>query len=122
MIIVLNIFGQYFDTKQQCSLINKELFENYIVYLREKTNANGNTVNSYLRGVRAMLNYFMELGYVQPFKIRLPKVDEEIKQGYSEYEIRILLDKPKRKRFTEIRNWAIINYLIRYGEQSIYRM
>lgn len=116
MIAVSSIFGRYFDTKQKCSLIDKSVFEGYILYLRSQTNANGNTINSYLRGVRAMLNYFMELGYIAPFKIRLPKVDEEIKQCYSENEIRLLLEKPKDNSFIKLRNWAVVNYLMRNRE------
>lgn len=122
MTIVLNIFGNYFDTSESCALISKDVFENYIVYLKRQTHASDNTINSYLRGVRAMLNYFMELGYVEPFKIRLPKVDKVIKQGYSDREITLLLERPKLRTFTAIRNWAVVNYLMRNWKQDIYCM
>lgn len=122
MTIALNIFGNYFDTSESCALISKDVFENYIVYLKRQTHASDNTINSYLRGVRAMLNYFMELGYVEPFKIRLPKVDKVIKQGYSDREITLLLERPKLRTFTAIRNWAVVNYLMRNWKQNIYCM
>lgn len=115
-------FTNFFNEKKNCNLITKDTFQDYIIYLQQKTNANENTINSYLRGLRAMLNYFMELGYVEPFSIKLPKVEQKIKVGFTDRELEILLKKPDVKKcsFTELRNCAIENYLLRYWKQAFY--
>lgn len=115
-------FTNFFHEKKNCNLITKDTFQDYIIYLQQQTNANENTINSYLRGLRAMLNYFMELGYVEPFLIKLPKVEQKIKVGFTDRELEILLKKPDVKKcsFTELRNWAIENYLLRYWKQAFY--
>jgi len=55
-----------------------------------------------------------ERGYVEKFKIELPKVEKKIRETYTASEIEKLLVKPnlKKCRFSEYRNWVIINYLL----------
>lgn len=111
-------FGNFFPIENNCSLIQKETYQEYILYLKDHTTANENTVNSYLRGLRTMLHYFMELGYIESFKIQLPKVEQTIKKGYTDQELERLLKKPDIKKcsFAEYRNWVIENYLLRNRE------
>ncbi len=117
-------FTNFFNEKNNCNLITKDTYQDYIIYLREQTTANENTINSYLRGLRAMLNYFMELGYIEPFKIKLLKVEEKIKAGFTDRELEILLKKPDIKKcsFVELRSWAVENYLLRYWKQAFHSM
>ena len=44
-------FTNFFNEKKNCNLITKDTFQDYIIYLQQKTNANENTINSYLRGL-----------------------------------------------------------------------
>jgi len=45
-------------------------------------------------------------------EIKLMKEDEEIKEPYTETELKKLLKKPISNRWAEWRSWAIINYFI----------
>ncbi|MCL2123482.1 MAG: phage integrase SAM-like domain-containing protein [Desulfovibrionaceae bacterium] len=77
-------FTEYFDASQPCSSITKDIFHGYIEYLDNNGNANTVTTNTYLRGVRALLYYFMEEGYTRQFKVELLKQKKTIKEPYSE--------------------------------------
>jgi len=112
------IFCQFHDPAHECSTITQKVIERYIEFLQNKDIVDV-TINSYLRGLRAILYYFMELGYLQEFSIKLIRFDKKIKETYSNEELDILLKKPNLKTcaFAEFRNWVMINYLLGTGNR-----
>jgi integrase/recombinase XerD len=119
MMIVSNISGHYYETSKNCSTLNLDTIIGYITFLKDK-DINVITINSYLRGIRAVINYFIELGYTMPFKITLLKTEKVIKQTYTDAEIKLLLRKPdvSKCNFAEYRNWVIVNYLLATGNRA----
>jgi len=118
--IVLNIFGEFFDENNSCNIIDSNTIIEYINFLKTaKPNANFVTINSYLRGIRAILYYCMELGYLSNFKIQLLKTEKKIKITYTDCELALLLKKPNMNSctFTEYRNWVVTNYLLATGNR-----
>ena len=107
-------FKKYFNPEQPCAMITKDTFYNYIEYLENNTNANTVTINTYLRGVRAIFYYFMQEGYTKQFKVEMLKQKKTIKETYSEADLERLLKKPDLKKcnFSEYRSWVMVNYLI----------
>jgi len=104
-----------------CSDISEDTFYNYIEYIHEnKPDLRPATQRSYLTGVRAILYYGIKKGYIESFGVQLPKMDEVIKQTYTDHEIMLLLKKPDMKKsdFTEYRNWVLINYMIGTGNRA----
>lgn len=55
---------------------------------------------------------------MKPIQPKSMKVDEEIKEPYTEAELRKLLKKPSSNRWTEWRTWAAINFLISTGNRA----
>jgi len=111
-------FGEYYDVSLACNTVNMEVFHGYIQHLQKKT-IKPITINSYLRGMRVILYYGMELGYIRDFKISLIKADKEIKETYTDRELEILLERPDvgKCSFAEYRTWVIINYLLGTGNR-----
>ena len=112
-------FSEYFDASQPCAIICKDTFYEYIEYLEKNRNANTVTINTYLRGIRALFYYFMEEGYTKQFKVELLKQKKTIKETYSEADLERLLKKPDMKKtlFSEYRSWVMTNYLIATGNR-----
>ena len=90
----IDIFRGFYDCDKPCKTISEPLIFEYTAFLRKK-NINGTTVNTYLRGVRAMCYYFMKMGYVDRFSITLIKTQKNIKETYTDTELSVLLKKPK---------------------------
>ena len=113
------IFGMFHNTAQPCESVTKETIYKYIEYLQNKGTVNDVTINSYLRGLRVIFYFFMELGYMPKFKISLIKCDKELKETYTTEELERLLKKPdvKKTGFAEYRNWVIVNYLLATGNR-----
>lgn len=96
--------------------ITSKVVDNYVLYLRGQ-DLTDISVNTYLRGLRVVMYYFMELGYIEEFKITIHKAQKKIKETYTDREIEILLEKPDVKKcdFVEYRTWVIVNFLLGTG-------
>lgn len=112
-------FFEYIDKKTPINLITSDKVDDYILFLREETNANDITINSYLRSLRAFLYYCMECNYVPQFKIQLPKAEKKIKETYSDKELKRLLERPDTKNctFSTYKTWVFENYLLGTGNR-----
>ena len=90
----------------------------YIAFCKAIGN-NEITINTKLRHIRAIYNFFAERGYCRPIKIKLLKTTKTIKDTYTDAELRILLKRPNIKdvSFDDYRNWVIVNYLIATGNR-----
>lgn len=123
----INIFGIFISFVGEdflCKDINSDVVEKYIAYLRTKPKRSSDknkieylssvSVASYIRHLRAVLNKFMERGYTEPFKVKIPVYDKDVKDVYTPEELERLLRKPNLKKcsFSEYRNWVITNYLL----------
>jgi integrase/recombinase XerD len=107
-------FHRWFDGNFED--INPTTIILYIEFLQEK-NISIASVNTALRILRVILNYWYEQGYCHSIKVKLLKADETIKDTYTDTEISKLLKKPdiKKAGFTEFRTWVIINFLLGTG-------
>lgn len=97
--------------------INGDIVDDFIIWVRKAHNANDISVNSYLRTVRAFTYFCMDNGYLQHFKVCIPKATKKVKETYSDAELAILLKKPNMKmcNFTEYKTWVFENFLLGTG-------
>lgn len=119
MIAFINTFGNFFNTKQPCRLIDKTVYENFVIYLQQETQANDQTIFTYCTHIRAIFNYFMNNGYIEPFEIKMPKKTKKVKETYTDRELQLLLRKPNLKtcNFAEYRSWVLTNFLLGTGQR-----
>lgn len=77
------------------------------------------TVNTNVMAIRAILYYFMRLGYMDEFHVVEHKRNHKPIETYTDAELKILLTKPdmKKCRFSEYRNWVIYNFLLATGSR-----
>ena len=76
------------------------------------------SLNTRIRGLRVFFKFCAEREYMQPIEAKLMKEDTEIKEPYTEAELRRLLKKPRSNRWTEWRSWALVNYLVATGNRA----
>lgn len=101
------------------SSITENTVDEYILYLREKTQLKDVSINSYLRSLRAFLYYCMDCNYIQKFKVKLTKADKKIKETYTDEELERLLQEPDTDTcsFSEYKTWTFENYLLGTGNR-----
>lgn len=80
------------------------------------------SINHYLREVRAFLYWCMneDRQYITPsFKIKMVEAQEEQLKLFSDDELALLLEKPKKNdTFAEWRTWAIVNWVLGTGNRA----
>lgn len=100
------------------SSFTKNIYFDYMAYLKTKP-ITSVSVNTCLRGIRAILYFAMDEGFIPQFKVSLAKQEKKIKETYNDTELSCLLKKPNTKAcsFAEFRNWVTINYLLGTGNR-----
>lgn len=114
----IGYFSNYLtENKISFSDITSDTIKQYITYLQANTSRNTTSINTLLRHVKTFLNYCYEQGYIAQVKIRSLKVDSNIKNIYTDTDIKKLLVKPNLNNcgYAELRSWAIINLLVSTG-------
>lgn len=97
-------------------ILESEAFQaDYIDYLRTICKVNDQTIKSYLRGYRVLAYFAMEQGYINRRNIVIPDTEAPIKNCYTDAELTRLLAPPDKDKFTEYRDWVIVNFLIATG-------
>jgi len=113
-------FLEFFGEGRRCAEVNSGTIIEYLGYLREeKPEAAEKTIQTYIKGLRAIFYYFMENEWVEEFKIILPRAEETIKEVYTDYEVQQLIKKPNLKtcNFTELRDWTMVCYFFATGNR-----
>lgn len=112
-------FYEFIDKSEPITTVTKDTVDDYILWLRENTEANDITINSYLRSVRAFLYFCMEDRYIPTFKIQLIKAEKKIKETYTDDELVRLLEKPDVDNcsFSCYKTWVFENYLLGTGNR-----
>ena len=98
--------------------IDENFFNDFVLFLKDR-NIKDTTVFSYCKGMRTVLYFFMDKGYMREFKICMPQVDEPLKETYTKQELDKLLKMPDLNNcsFSELRSWMMIVYFIGTGQR-----
>ena len=92
--------------------VNDAGFKRYVIHLTD-SGMTANSVNHYIRSVKVFLYWCMEQDEIAPFKIKMVKAQETIKEVYTQEELCALIQPPKREdSFVVWRSWAIINFIL----------
>ncbi|MFR1377670.1 MAG: tyrosine-type recombinase/integrase [Clostridium neonatale] len=108
---------KFIEPKTIIKDINESTVDSFILYCQNELEVKDVTINTYLRGLRTVLYYFMRLGYMDEFKIATYKFDKTIIETYTDEELKKLLKKPNMQKcsFVQFRSWTICNFLIGTG-------
>ena len=109
----------YFHAKTQVTYVDEitqDVFDDFL-FRELEAGKKTTSLNTRIRGLRVFFSFCAEREYMKPIAAKLMKEDEEIKEPYTEEELKRLLKKPASNRWTEWRTWAAINYLISTGNR-----
>ncbi|MBQ9968252.1 MAG: site-specific integrase [Oscillospiraceae bacterium] len=117
----LNTYKQHFrsiskrlDTSIPIKDLSKSDLDDMIFQMRN-SDLSPQSINSYTRTLKVFLSWCNEEGF-STLNIKIFKAAEAIKETYSDEELLKLLKKPLAScSFCELRNWAIVNFLMNSG-------
>lgn len=99
-----------------CGSINNHDIDNYIAYLVDKGLAD-KTIKTMVGSLQSWMSFLFENKACQEFKFPKRKIDEKQVRSYTDEELAKLLRAPEGNeiRFSEYRNWVIVNTLVNTG-------
>jgi len=112
-------FEEFYGGSTVCNEITEQTTYDYLNYLKNNKSANDISIQTYMRGLRVILYFFMQQEYIQTFKMKMPKAEEPEKDGYTDSEVERLVKKPNLKKctFSDLRNWAMVCYFLGTGNR-----
>ena len=67
--------------------IDKEMIDDFIIQLRENPLLNDMSLYTYARDFKTLMYFFMRKEYIPTFKIRIPKVDKQPIETYTDLSL-----------------------------------
>lgn len=102
-----------------CKDITEKVIQDWTFEMLENEDIKHITINYYLRNSKVFLNWCMDRGYIEDFKIKLLKGQEETIKVFTDEEVKLLLEKPKDiNNFVENRTYTIVNWVLGTGNRS----
>ena len=118
------VWCRYLDANDY-SMLCQDVNDSYIYAFANHLKSEGmkqSSINHYIRDLRSLLYWCMDANYiVTSFKIKMPTMDEEIPETYTDEEIEALVARPHRRdanNFTEWRSWGIVNWILATGNRA----
>ncbi len=108
---------RYLNSDIEIADINKEVFDRFIVKMRENKDIGSQTLFTYARDLKTIINFYIKQEYCKPFIIELPKVDKKPIEAYTDDELDKLLKKPNINKcsFVEYRNYVMVAMFLSTG-------
>lgn len=103
-------------SEKPASSVGARTLDNYM-YELSSTGVKPTTIATDMRHVKRFINFCSSRGYMRAMEVPIPKVEEEIKEPYTDEEMRLLLKKPAGANWVEFRCWAMINYFFSTGQR-----
>ena len=98
--------------------ITKQHIMNWISFMKE-SGIRSASINHYLTEIRVFLYWCMEEGYLENFKIKNIKANEEVIKFYNDEEVNKLVKKPdKNCTFAEYRTYVIVCFCLSTGARA----
>lgn len=107
--------GKHIETDKPIEEVNKADLEEMVSSMRDAGLAS-NSIKSYTRTLKSFFSWCNAEG-ITAQNVPLYKAEETIKETYTDRELETLLQKPnlRKCKFSEYRNWVIINLLLNNG-------
>ena len=107
--------GLIIDWNKPIGDIRQRDIDQLVCHLRDK-GLKSHTIATYIVTIKTFFSWARKEG-LSTLNVPLYKVEESIKETYTDDELRLLLKKPNLRKcaFSEYRNWVIINMLLNSG-------
>ncbi|SFU34825.1 integrase/recombinase XerD [Clostridium sp. DSM 8431] len=108
---------KYIDENMEIADIDKNVFDSFIVKVGENKDISSQTLFTYARDLKTIINFFIRQEYCRSLVMKLPKVDKQPIATYTDEELEKLLKKPNINKcsFVEYRNYVMVAMFLSTG-------
>lgn len=112
----INKFVKFYGATELINSISVKDLDDYMFHLND-SGIKPVTIQSDMRHLRTFLNFCAERGYMDAIKVAMPRVEETVKETYTNEEMKLLLQKPMGNNWVEYRDWVMVNYFFGTGQR-----
>ena len=98
------------------SEINSKILDDYVLQKEEDGNKPVSIATT-MKHIKRFINFCEKRDYVSKIEITIPKFEVELKEPYSDDEMKLLLARPVVNKWVEWRNWCMVNYFYSTGQR-----
>ena len=96
--------------------ISGRTIEEYLLVRKEMGNKPVSLATT-AKHLRRFIYFCASRNYLIKFEVTIPKFEVELKEPYTDEEMKLLLAKPKSNSWIELRAWAMVNYFFSTGQR-----
>ena len=97
--------------------ITTRMLEEYVCYKQEVGLNKAVSIATNMKHIRRFFFFFISRGYMEKNEVTISKFEEELKEPYTEEEMKRLLARPQTNNWVEWRCWAMTNYFFSTGQR-----
>lgn len=112
----IGVFAKWYGLDNFVSNITPVILEDYICKCQDD-GIKMVSIATYLTHIRVFIKFCISRGYMAPIEVTIPKYEREIKEPYTEEEMKLLLKRPQTDNWVEYRNWVMVNYFFATGQR-----
>ena len=112
----INKFIKFYGATEAISNIRQKDLDEFMYELSE-SGIKPITIKTDMRHLRTFINFCASRGYMENLIVPMPRVEETVKETYSNEELKLLLAKPQGNNWVEYRDWVMVNYFFSTGQR-----
>lgn len=112
----IGVFVAWVGESTPLSKITAKTFDNYLFKKKEEGNKDVSLATNMVH-IRRFINFCVSRQYMEKVEITIPKYEKELKEPYTQEEMKRLLAKPTKYNWVEWRNWCMVNYFYSTGQR-----
>lgn len=112
----VNCFIRWLGEDTLISDVTERVLDKYLL-VQEQKGIKPVSMATTMRHIRRFLKFSASRGYMDKVEVTIPKYEKELKEPYSEQEMKVLLEKPKGNNWVEYRSWVMVNYFYSTGQR-----
>lgn len=113
----VNNFIKWYGAENPVSEITTRTVDDYLYSKTEQGENKDVSLATNMTHIRRFINFCVSRGYMEKIIVTIPKYEEELKDPYTDEEMKLLLARPTTKNWVEWRCWAMTNYFFSTGQR-----
>lgn len=112
----INGFVDWFGRERNVYDITTKVLDDFVIKKTDE-GAKPISVATIMKHLRTFLNFCHKRGYMPEIEVIVPKFQVELKEPYTDDEMKLLLARPITDNWIEWRAWAMVNYFFSTGQR-----
>lgn len=112
----INRFIEWCGKNMPTSELDARVLDNYVIKKEEDGNKPVSIATT-MKHIRSFVNFCEKRNYLEKIEVTIPKFEVELKEPYTDAEMKLLLARPVVNNWVEWRNWCMVNYFFSTGQR-----